>query len=218
MRKAGEKPLNWRRRGKGDTLTSSISHSMAAQTPRDDLTTLLGRWRGGTPADEERLLDAVHGELRRTAAAYMRRERPDHTLQPTALVNEAYIRLTKERDVTWVDRAHFFGIAARVMRQVLVDHARKHRARKRGMGARSNRSVSKLADPASGPDIDVLALHDAVCELAALDPRQAAIVELRYFGGLTEEEVATVMTLSPATIRREVAAAKFWLGRRMKGR
>jgi RNA polymerase sigma-70 factor (ECF subfamily) len=147
----------------------------------------------------------------------MRRERQDHTLQPTALVNEAYLRLIKEREVRWEDRAHFFGIAARVMRQILVDHARKRHARKRGMGARTDRSVSKLADPSSGQDLDVLALHDALDELAVLDPRQAEIVELRYFGGLTEQEVATVKMLSPATIRREVAAARFWLGRRMKG-
>jgi RNA polymerase sigma factor (TIGR02999 family) len=147
----------------------------------------------------------------------MRRERRDHTLQPTALVNEAYLRLIKDRGVIWEDRGHFFGIAARVMRQILVDHARKRRARKRGIGARADRSVSKLADPSSGPDIDVLALHEALNELAVLDPRQAEIVELRYFGGMTEAEVATIKALSPATIRREVAAARFWLGRRMKG-
>jgi RNA polymerase sigma factor (TIGR02999 family) len=191
---------------------------MRVQAPRDDLTALLGRWGTGTPDDRERLLAAVHGELRRTAAAYMRRERPEHTLQPTALVNEAYLRLIEQRDVRWEHRAHFFGIAARVMRQILVDHARKRRARKRGMGVRADLSVSKLADPSSGQDIDVLALHDALDELATLDPRQAEIVELRYFGGLTEEEVAAVKTLSPATIRREIAAARFWLGRRMKGR
>ena len=184
--------------------------------PADDLTALLGRYRTGTPADDERLIVAVHAELRRIAAAYMRRERPDHTLQPTALINEAYLRLFKDRDVTWGDRAHFFGIAARVMRQILVDHARRRRARKRGMGGRADRSVSMLADP-RGQDIDVLALHEALDDLAALDPRQADIVELRYFGGLTEQEVATVKELSPATIRREVAAARFWLGRRMKG-
>ena len=191
---------------------------MRAPVPPDDLTAQLRRWGTGTPADQERLLAAVHGELRRIAGAYMRRERQDHTLQPTALVNEAYLRLVKERNVSWEDRAHFFGIAARVMRQILVDHARKRRARKRGMGARADRSVSKLVDPCRGQDIDVLALHEALDDLALLDPRQAAIVELRYFGGLTEAEVAAVKALSPATIRREVAAARFWLGHRMKGR
>jgi RNA polymerase sigma factor (TIGR02999 family) len=189
---------------------------MSSLASSDDLTALLGRWRTGTPADQERLLTAVQGELRRIAGAYMRRERGDHTLQPTALVNEAYLRLIKE-DVPWESRVHFFGIAARLMRQILVDHARKRRALKRGMGARTDRSVSKLADPSSGQDFDVLTLHDALNELAVLDPRQAEIVELRYFGGLTEAEVANVKMLSPATIRREIAAARFWLGRYMKG-
>jgi RNA polymerase sigma factor (TIGR02999 family) len=190
---------------------------MCAQTPPDDLTAQLRQWGNGTPADQEQLLDVLHGELRRIAAAYMRRERPDHTLQPTALINEAYLRLIKEQGVTCQDRGHFFGIAARMMRQILVDHARKRRARKRGLGARDDRSVSSLADPSRGQDIDVLALHEALTDLAALDPRQAEIVELRYFGGLTEQEVADLKRLSPATIRREVAAARFWLGRRMKG-
>jgi RNA polymerase sigma factor (TIGR02999 family) len=184
--------------------------------PGDDLTALLGRCRAGTPADQERLLTAVQGELRRIAGAYMRRERQDHTLQPTALVNEAYLRLFKDQDVAWENRAHFFGIAARVMRQILVDHARKRRAQKRGLGRRADGSLSKLADPISGHDIDALALHEALNELALFDPRQAEIVELRYFGGLTEAEVATIKGLSPATVRRDVAAARFWLGRRLQ--
>ena len=137
--------------------------------------------------------------MRRIAAAYMRRERRDHTLQPTALVNEAYLRLSKERNVQWEDRGHFFGIAARLMRQILVDHARKRRARKRGMGVRADRAVLTLEDPASVQDIDVLTLHDALTELAVLD-QEAELVELRYFGGLTESEVASIKTLSPATI------------------
>ena len=190
---------------------------MSPATPPADLTELLERWGTGTPEEQERLVAAVHGELRRIAAAYLRRERGDHTLQPTALVNEAYLRLVNGRSVRWEDRAHFFGIAARLMRQILVDHARKRRAGKRGRFARADRSVSKLADPSSGPDLDVLALHDALTALAALDPRQAEIVELRYFGGLTEEDVAKARQISPATVRREVAAAKFWLGRHMKG-
>ena len=189
---------------------------MTVPGPHDDLTTLLGRWRTGAPEDRERLLAAVHGELRRTAAAYMRRERRDHTLQPTALVHEAYLRLIKEPDVRWEDRGHFFGIAARAMRQILVDHARKRGADKRRM-LKAERRLSQIADPAGGRDLDVLALHEALDEMAGLDPRQAEIVELRYFGGLTEEEVAAAKQLSPATIRREIASAKFWLGRRMKG-
>jgi RNA polymerase sigma factor (TIGR02999 family) len=183
---------------------------------QEDVTSLLAGWR--TDADgQNRLFTAVHGELRRIAAGYMRRERSGHTLQPSALVNEAFLKLAGDRRVAWEDRAHFYGIAARVMRQVLVDHARKRAAGKRGLGARSDRSLSKIASPGAGPDLDVIALHDALAELAALDPRQAEIVELRYFGGMTEEEVATVKQLSPATIRREIASARFWLGRRMKG-
>lgn len=182
-----------------------------------DVTVLLARWGNGTSDDGDRLFAAVHAELRRIATAYMRRERPDHTLQASALVNEAYLRLVGDRRVAWEDRAHFYGIAARVMRQVLVDHARKHVARKRGPKARVDRSLSKIAAPGAGPDLDVIALHDALTELEALDARQAEIVELRYFGGLTEEEVAKVKSLSPATIRREIAAARFWLGRRMQG-
>lgn len=189
---------------------------MDGQAP-PDITALLARWGSGTPDDRERLFAAVQGELRRIAAAYMRREQRDHTLQPTALVNEAYLRLVDGARVRWEDRAHFYGIAARVMRQVLVDYARRRRAAKRGTAARADRSVSKIAGPSGGPDLDVLALHDALTDLATLDPRQAEIVELRYFGGLTEEEVAKVKALSPATIRREIASARFWLGRRMQG-
>lgn len=180
-----------------------------------DVTGLLRQWREGAGLPDDRLVGAVDRELRRIAAAYMGRERPDHTLQPTALVNEAYLRLV-ENDITWEGRAHFFGIAARVMRQILVDHARKHQAAKRGAGRRANRSVSKVADPAGGADLDVVALHRALEELEALDPRQASIVELRYFGGLTEEEVARAKELSPATIRREIASARLWLGHRMR--
>ena len=123
---------------------------MGAQAPEEGLTALLARWRTGSPDDREKVLAAVQADLRRIAGAYMRRERPEHTLQPTALVNEAYLRLVGSREEgRWEDRAHFFGIAARLMRQILVDHARKRRARKRGMGARSDRSVSKLADLSS---------------------------------------------------------------------
>src|SRR5215469_5638017 len=180
-----------------------------------DVTELLRRWRedGGSPDD--RLIRAVEGELRRIAEGYMRRERADHTLQPTALVNEAYLKLV-EADVAWESRTHFYRIAARLMRQILVDHARKHRAAKRGAGRRANSSISKVADPGGGVDIDVLALHLALEDFAKLEPRQAEIVELRYFGGLTYEEVARVMDLSPVTIRREVATAKCWLGQRMR--
>jgi RNA polymerase sigma factor (TIGR02999 family) len=218
MREAEENPLihvvGWS--GHGIRYGGPPGHTMGVQESRNDLTALLGRWRTGTPEDRERLFEAVHGELRRTAGAYMKRERSDHTLQPTALVHEAYLRLIRDEDVQWEDRAHFFGIAARVMRQVLVDHARKRAAGKRKV-ARVDLSASQIADPSVGVNLDVLDLHEALDDMAALDPRQAEIVELRYFGGLTENEVATLKKLSPVTIRREIAAARFWLGRRMKG-
>src|SRR5215510_14674392 len=158
---------------------------MGVKESRDDLTALLGRWRTGTPEERERLFEAVLGELRRTAGAYMKRERGDHTLQPTALIHEAYLRLIRDQDVCWEDRAHFFGIAARVMRQILIDHARKCTAEKRKV-ARAGPLVTQIVDPCSGQDVDVLDLHEALEEMAGLDPRQAEIVELRYFGGLTE--------------------------------
>jgi RNA polymerase sigma-70 factor (ECF subfamily) len=183
---------------------------------RQDVTALLARWRAGSTDDEERLVVAVHRELHQIAAAYLRRERPDHTLQPTALVNEAYLRLVGSRDRAWENRAHFFGVAARVMRQILVDHARKLRAMKRDALRKATVSISRVADPAGGEDIDVLALHEALTRLAELDTRQAEVVEMRYFGGLTEREVAAVTGLSPATVRREVAAARFWLGQQMR--
>jgi RNA polymerase sigma factor (TIGR02999 family) len=189
---------------------------MASGTRVGDVSNLQAGWRLGASGAEARLLAAVQGELRRIAAAYMRRERPDHTLQPTALVNEAYLRLVGDRGTAWEARAHFYGIAARVMRQVLVDHARKHDAMKRGAAKRAPVSVSRVADPAGGRDVDVLALHVALDELAALDARQAQIVELRYFGGLTEAEVADVIGVSPVTVRRDLASAKFFIGRRMQ--
>jgi RNA polymerase sigma factor (TIGR02999 family) len=190
---------------------------MNTGAPDENVTALLLRWGTGSPEDQARLFATVQRELRRIAGACMRGERPDHTLQATALVNEAYLRLVGDREMRWEDRGHFYGIAARVMRQILVDHARRHQARKRGAGLRARRSVSRLADPTHAADFDVLALHEALDGLAALDARQAEIVELRYFGGLTEQEVAKCKRLSPATIRREIAAAKFWLGRRMAG-
>ena len=180
-------------------------------------TQLLHEWSGGKKEALDQLMPVIYDELRKLAGRYLYSERRDHTLRATALVNEAYLRLIDQQRVQWKDRTHFYGIAARVMRQVLVDYARKRRADKRGMLVRTDFSVSQLADPGHSQDLDALALHDALNALAELDPREAEIVELRYFGGLTEEEVATVTHLSPATIRREIATARFWLGRRMRG-
>ncbi len=182
----------------------------------DDVTELLDRWRGGSTEAGNELMEKVQGELRRIAASYLRRERGGHTLQPTAVVNEAYMRLLPQRGVQWENRAHFYGIAARMMRRVLVDHARKRAAAKRDGLAENPVTISGI--PAPRPDVDevdVLALHDALSALAALDPRQAEIVEMRYFAGLTVEEIAEVLHISPATVKREWTTAKLWLRRRM---
>lgn len=184
----------------------------------NDVTLLLARWRSGSADAEAQLMERVQGELRRLAAAYLRRERPGGTLQPTAVVNEAYMRLLPQRNVSWENRAHFFGIAAKMMRRVLVDHARRKRAAKRDAGIGDPMTISGVAEPAREADaVDVLALHEALSALAALDPRQADIVEMRYFAGLTVEEVGDVLSISPATVKREWSTAKLWLRRRMQG-
>jgi RNA polymerase sigma factor (TIGR02999 family) len=185
----------------------------------DDVTALLVRWRGGSTQAGDELMAKVHGELRRLAASYLRRERGGHTLQPTAVVNEAYLRLVPQRAVQWENRAHFFGIAARMMRRVLVDHARKRQAAKRDGLAEDPVSISGVPAPAPGLDqVDVLSLHEALSALAALDPRQAEIVEMRYFAGLTVEEIGEVLKISPATVKREWTTAKLWLRHRMSGK
>jgi RNA polymerase sigma factor (TIGR02999 family) len=175
-----------------------------------DVTRLLQQWSSGQEQALDGLLSRIHHELRTLAASYLRRERPDHTLQPTALVNEAFLKLVDQRAVRWQNRAHFFGIAAQAMRRILVDHARAHGASKRGGAARK---VALDADTlvGSAPDVDVLALDEALSRLAVMDPQQSRIVELRFFGGLTMEETAEVMRLSPATIGREWRMAKAWL-------
>lgn len=174
-----------------------------------DVTQLLQQWSDGQEQALDRLLPQIHGELRMLAASYLRRERPDHTLQPTALVNEAFLKLVDQRAVRWQNRAHFFGIAAQAMRRILVDHARAHAASKRGGAMRK----VPLDDAVIGdvPDVDLLALDQALTRLAAMDPQQSRIVELRFFGGLTTEETAEVMRISPATIGREWRMAKAWL-------
>lgn len=189
---------------------------MDARKPAGDITQLLSRWRKGSPGAEEQLMSVVQGELRKLAASYLRRERGGHTLQPTAIVNEAYIRLMPQRGVDWANRAHFFGIAAKMMRRVLVDHARRRRAAKREGFAGEPITLSNVADPAGAADVDVLALHEALAELAALDERQAEVVELRFFGGLKIEEVAEAVGVSPATVKRELTTATVWLRHKLR--
>lgn len=174
---------------------------------------LLQAWGLGDLRAREDLIPLVHAELRKRAVAYLRRERRDHTLQPTALVHEAYIRLLGQRRVTWRNRAQFFGVASQIMRRILVDYARERQAAKRPAGIRVTLDEGVAA--ADAPDCELLMLDDALHALARLDERQASIVELKYFGGLSEEEVAAVLSLSRSTVTREWQSARAWLYRRM---
>jgi RNA polymerase sigma factor (TIGR02999 family) len=179
-------------------------------SPTHEVTQLLVAWSNGDKAALDRLMPLVHTELRRLARHYMSRERPGHTLQTSALVNEAYLRLVDQEEMRWENRAHFFGIAARLMRQVLVEHARGRRAAKRG-GGQYRLSLSKVDRVASRPDVNLLALDEALGRLEALDPQKSRIVELRYFGGLGIEETAEVIGVSPATVKRDWSMARAWL-------
>jgi RNA polymerase sigma factor (TIGR02999 family) len=187
-------------------------------TPKDDVTRLLQKWSSGDQEALNELMPAVYAEVRKLARSYLRRERPDHTLQATALVNEAYLRLIDQRQVRWNNRAHFFGIAAQMMRRVLVDHARSRNADKRGNGEAPVVLDEALEVAANAQNVDVMALDEALQALAALDERQSRIVELRFFGGLSIEETAEVVGLSPATVKREWAAARLWLRRELERR
>ena len=178
---------------------------------------LLVAWSEGDMTAREALVPLVHRELRRRAAAYLRRERRDHTLQPTALVNEAYVRLLGQHRTSWQNRAQFFAVAAQIMRRVLVDYARERQAAKRPGGIRVTLDEAARIEPPV--ECELLMLNDALEALAHLDERQAQIVEMKYFGGLSEEDVAAVLSLSRATITREWQSARAWLYRRMtKGR
>jgi RNA polymerase sigma factor (TIGR02999 family) len=187
-------------------------------TPKHDVTRLLRAWSDGDQHALNDLMPAVYAEVKKLARSYLRRERSDHTLQTTALVNEAYLRLVDQRQVRWNNRAHFFGIAAQMMRRVLVDHARSRKADKRGRGEARVVLDEAMEIAATPQNVDVLALDEALKELEALDPRQAQIVELRFFSGLSIEETAEVTSLSPATIKREWAAARAWLRRELERR
>ena len=173
------------------------------------VTQLLIDWSKGDRAALDQLMPLVNAELRRLAAHYMRRERPGHTLQTSALVNEAYLRLIDQKSVNWQSRAHFFGIAAQLIRQILIDHARKRQSAKRG-GAQQV-SLGETAVVSRERSIELLALDEALDRLAAFDPRKARIVELRFFGGLNLDETAEVMGISSPTVQREWRSAKAWL-------
>ncbi len=183
---------------------------------RKDVTQLLIDWNNGSREALDALLPLVYDELRRVAAAYMRRERPGQTLQGTALVHEAYLRLIDQRRVQWQSRAHFLGIAAQMIRRILVDYVRAKHAAKRGGGAIAlslDESLDESIDVAGRHDVDLVVLDDSLEELARLDPQQARIVELRYFTGLSIEETAEALGISPATVKRDWGVARAWLFR-----
>lgn len=180
------------------------------------VTELLRAWSDGDKAALDQLIPVVYDELRRQASRYLRRERPGHTLQTTGLVNEAYLRLVDQKKVRWQNRAHFFGIAAQLMRRILVDHARtKHRAKRGGSALRI--SINDAVVKTKQRDLDLVALDEALNHLAKLDPQQSRVVELRFFSGLNVEETAEVLGISPATVKRNWSVAKAWLHREISG-
>lgn len=181
----------------------------------DEFTSLLAAWREGDLAARDRLIGIVYPELRAIARRQLSNERGDHTLQPTALVNEAYMRLSRMDRIDWHDRVHFVRMAARLMREILVDHARRHGAGKRDGGERVTLTNLDVAEPAG--DIDLVALDMALDQLAEIDPARAQLVELRYFGGLTIEEAAEAMSISPATVKRHWQATRAWLFEALSG-
>jgi RNA polymerase sigma-70 factor (ECF subfamily) len=189
------------------TLQTDSSHD-------ESITQLLVRVRAGDNIAEALVVNRVYPELRRSAGRFMRNERTPHTLQPTALVNEAYLRLAGEADIAWQNKAHFLALAALSMRQILVDHARSRAAKKRG----GNQNQITLSEPLLGnspPIFDVLFIHEAIEQLTALDARQAHIVELHFFGGLSFEEIASVLGISARTVKRDWSMARAWLRTRL---
>jgi RNA polymerase sigma factor (TIGR02999 family) len=190
-----------------------------ADPPQHLVTELLREWSQGDRTALDKLIPIVYDELRRQAANYMRRERPAHSLQTTALVHEAYLHLVDQRAVEWQNRKHFFAIAANLMRRVLVDHARQHQAAKRGGAELKLLPLDDAEAVLEGKEIDLVALDEALERLALLDEQQSRVVELRFFSGLSVEETAEVLNVSPRTIKREWRSAKAWLrGELAKGR
>jgi RNA polymerase sigma-70 factor, ECF subfamily len=189
--------------------------AMPREFDPNQISALLRAWSDGDHSALKGLTPIVHDELRRLAHRYMTRERPGHTLQTTALVNEAYMRLVEYKRMKWQNRAHFFAVSAQVMRRILVDHARSHNV-KRGAGV-PHISLEEVAVVGGDRPADLVALDDALNALARLDPRKVQIIEMRFFGGLTVEDTAEVLNVSPATVRRDWSIAKFWLYRELGG-
>jgi len=187
----------------------------------ENVTQLLVDWSRGDQKALDKLMPLVYSELRRLAGNYLRRERQGHTLQPTALVNEAYLKLIDQRNAHWQNRAQFYGVAAQLMRRILVDHARQRQAAKRGGSDQQRLSITSAGQLggkqlATEPAIDLLGLHEALNELAEMDPQQGRIVELKFFGGLSIDEIAEVMNIGHATVERDWKMARAWLRRKLE--
>ena len=177
-----------------------------------NVTALLHEWGRGDRGALDRLMPVIYDELRHQAARYLRQERPGHTLQTTALIHEAYLRLVDQKNVSWQNRAHFFAIAAQLMRRILVDHARQRQAAKRG-GAALRLTLDEAMALSEEPDVNLVALDEALNRLAVIDPQQSRVVELRFFSGLSVEETAEALRISPRTVKRDWNVAKAWLRR-----
>lgn len=183
-------------------------------TPDPDVTALLMQWSRGDAAALNQLMPLVYEELRQISRRYLASERPDHTLQPTALVHDAYLRIVDQRRVQWRDRWHFFGVAAQMMRRILVDHERGRRAAKRAAGERV--ALDEAAVAADGRDVNLLALDAALDRLAAIDPEKSRLVEMRFFAGLTVEEIAAAQNVATRTVQRQWRLARLWLFRELR--
>ena len=183
---------------------------MKKSSPRHQITELLAEWRDGNQSALDELYPLVYDELHRLARIYMSRERKDHTLQTTALINEAYVRLVDQKNVNWANRSHFFAISAQIMRRILIDHARRHAYAKRGGGAKQV-SLEEVAAIVPGQGRELVRLDEALKSLAERDPRRSQVVELRYFGGLNNEEIAGVLNVSENTVTRDWNMARAWL-------
>jgi RNA polymerase sigma factor (TIGR02999 family) len=187
------------------------------KTPKQhEITQLLAEWSDGNQSALDELYPLVYDELHRLARRYMSRERKGHTLQTTALINEAYVRLVDQKNVHWANRSHFFAISAQIMRRILIDHARRHAYAKRGGGAQQV-SLDEAAAVASGIGAEILRLDEALKTLAEMDPRRSQVVELRYFGGLNNEEIAGVLHISENTVTRDWNMARAWLYQQLTG-
>ncbi len=191
-----------------------MSENHLSRRSHDDVTGLLHAWGRGEPDARDRLFAAVYAELRHRAAAKLRRERPTHVLQPTALVHEAYLRLVDQRHQDWQNRAHFLAVASEMMRRILVDHARRRKTTKRS-GGWAQVTLDEAVAQCDPPDVDVLDLDAALSELASFDPRKSRVAELRFFGGLSPDEMAHALGISRATVDREWQAARAWLYHRV---